>query len=158
MSAYSFQKISVGQFNVYKSMQTQNDSHQKKFALGVTPLNQQTLNVYVSGDFEFKCGEFTQVLHAGDTSMDLTIATFPSSLVCTEKVLSPTGLRFCISPVVLSAWNRSKLSLSGQTSFAEESVLLILDGEIAGKSIGEVILAQPNQLIEGTGSVIRCWI
>jgi len=157
MSAYSFQQVTVGQFTAYRSAQVLGDTHCKRFTGGVTPQNQQTLNVYIAGDFEFTCGDFTQVLHAGDTSLDLTIGEFPAGVVCTEKVLSPTALRICVSPPGKGSWSREKVAVTGSISFAEESALVVMGGEVDGKSAGDLIYARPGQVIVGNGLVMRCW-
>lgn len=158
MRAYSFQRIAVGSFNVYKSAQVQHDVHLKKFAKGVTPQNQQTLNVYLSGEFHFGGGGFSQVLRAGDTSTELAIAEFPAGIVFNEKVLSPEGLRYCISPAAKSSWNRARVSVSDEVVFEEESVLVVVDGQVDSQLVGGLVLARPGQHIVGNGKVIRCWI
>lgn len=112
---YAFETSDVGGFRVYKSAQQAGDLHLKRFTQpGVTPQTQGTLNIYAEGVFSFAIPttEFVQTLSAGSTSLDLTVAQYPVNAVCEEQVVSPTALRYCVSPAVPLAWTPSVVALA----------------------------------------------
>lgn len=155
---YAFEKEVVGPFTIHKSSQVAGDLHIKRFKTGVTPLNQATLNVYISGDFRLTCGPLSQVMSAGQTSLEIETSAYPNGGLMREEVLSPTGVRYCISATEGGKWFRKKTQLSGGEVFQQESLIVVLSGQINQRTVGGVFLLPPGEQITGSGAAVRCWI
>ena len=127
---YHFKKYIVGRFTVYESRQKQGDEHRKRFTGNVTPQSQATLNLYTAGQFEFAIPavNFTQVLEAGQTNRDLTIASFPTNEVTIERVLSETATRLCVSAA--GAMTVATVDLTVGQSYPQAAVgmLVVISG------------------------------
>lgn len=156
---YSFSRRSVGRFTVYQSIQRAGDTHQKKFKAGVTPQNQETINVYAAGDFRFSIGEFTQDLPAGSTTIDLGITEFPEGVVSTEEVLSPMAIRYCVGAEA-KPFTKDVIQVTDQAPFtaAGKCVAFVLTGsvEAAGVPIGAgaYVALYPGVAITGLGKLL----
>jgi hypothetical protein len=154
---YSFTRQNIGNFVIYQSVQKAGDTHLKKFSTGVTPHNQETINVYAVGDFRFSVGEFTQDLPAGSTTLDLEIDEFPAGEVATEEVLSPVAIRYCISGDWL---NKSIIDVNSQKPYTVlvSSIVFILTGSfnIAGNTVnaGAYTTLYPNCVVNGNGKLL----
>jgi len=112
--SYDFTLTHVGRFKVHKSSQLLGAEHKKRFVdTGVTPITQETLNIYAEGVFNFSIEEvgFSQDMVAGDTNISLTLAEFPLNAICTERVISETAVRYCVSPDVSEPWEQSVVQL-----------------------------------------------
>lgn len=150
---YSFSRMSTGRFNIYRSFVKQGDTHKKCFAAGVTPQNQATVNVYVSGQFQFVCGSFSQVMDAGSCNLDLATPEFEEGVVCVETVLSPTANRYCVSSIDNLPFNRFKLHLEQEADhrFLADSLVFVLKG--SADLCGVIVNAGGFALL-GAGSIV----
>jgi hypothetical protein len=157
---YTFSKRTAGRFDIYASFQRQGDTHLKKFEPGVTPLNQQTVNVYAKGEFRFDIADFSQTMPQGSCSLDLAIDEFPAGVVSTETVLSPYALRYCVSPSAPSPFTRSKANISEGSPLAldQNSLVFVLSGAITvnGVSVGSggYVLVGANSPVSGVATVL----
>lgn len=128
---YQFSTAELAGLQVAQTVAKAGTNHKKVYATtGVTPATQDTLNVYVSGSFRFDCGTFTQTLMAGQTSLDLTIPEYPAGEICEETVLSPWGMRFCVSSK--KPWARDALELQAGQSYQPpcDGVVVLTAGEL----------------------------
>lgn len=126
---YQFTNTAMAGLTVSHSIAKAGTKHRKVYAAqGVTPATQDTLNVYLSGSFNFEAGNFSQVMVAGDTSLDLGIEQYPAGVVCIETVLSDWGRRCCISSK--KPWTRDVVSLTqDQThTLAHDSLVVLTEG------------------------------
>lgn len=160
---YEFDKITLGRFTVHKSVQLQGDRHFKRFtAPGMSPANQGTLNVYVDGQFriDISAASFSQVMDAGQTSLDLTIAEFPMEAICIETVLSTTGTRYCIAPTSPGGWTREACTLQAGTpmTLSVDAVVFIMSGQIEFSGMlgdpGMVMFVPANTTINGSAALV----
>lgn len=128
---YSFTQQNIGKFTIYNSVQRIGDTHLKKFKAGVTPQNQETINVYVLGNFRFSVDGFTQDLPAGSTTLDLNIENFVEGSVATEEVLSTVAIRYCIS-AGNEPFSKQVAAVTAGSVFTvqEECVAFVLDGNL----------------------------
>lgn len=154
---YTFEKEVVGPFTVHKSSQVKGDLHVKRFRSGVTPANQATLNVYISGEFLITCGQFSQSMSAGQTSLELAIDAYPDGALMREEVMSETGVRYCISATEGGKWLREKVSLSGGETFGQDCLIVVLSGQINQKAPGDLLSLRQGEQVSGAGAVVRCW-
>jgi hypothetical protein len=131
---YSFKKIQAGRFVAFLSDQVRGDTHKKRFVEeGITPLRQATLNIYVSGEFDFGPeNENPTRLIGGDTSLSLPDSVYPKDVIFVETVVSDTATRLCISPLVPAPWKKSVVSLVGNETFnlKESACAVLLSGKI----------------------------
>lgn len=155
---YSFEKQDLNVFVIHKSYQQMGDKHHKRFGVGVTPLNQGTLNVYIQGQFKLKCAGFEQVLNAGQTSLEVALETYPAGQVFEEEVLSDTGIRFCIGCKQSGIWYRAKIDVTPENPVSGPGLVVVLSGEINGQGVGSCFVLNENEVGIGTGTVIRCWV
>lgn len=155
---YSFQKVEVDGFIIYRSQQRAGDTHLKKFSAGVTPQNQGTLNIYLSGSFRLSSGEFLQDFGPGDTSLDTALASYPNGVVFTETVLSQDALRYCVSKLGGGPWCRAKVGILGAASFDTDSVLVVISGSIGDSGLGSIIRIPAGEQVVGDAVVVRCWL
>lgn len=134
---YSFKKIQAGRFVAFLSEQVRGDTHKKRFVEdGITPLRQATLNIYVSGVFDFGPeGSDATRLVAGDTSLSLPDVAYPKDLVFVETVASDTATRLCISPAVPAPWRKCVVRLDGLEVFELKAgaCAFLLSGEAREK-------------------------
>lgn len=156
---YSFTQSNIGRFTVYQSVQRAGDTHLKKFKAGVTPQNQETINVYVAGSFCFSVGDFIQVLNAGDTTLDLQIVVFPENVVATEEVMSDVGIRYCISANDGSFTKQIVEVMEGLPYVADsKSVGFVLSGlpSVSGVSVGvgASVILEPGFTVTGSGKIL----
>jgi hypothetical protein len=113
----------------------------------VTPQNQGTLNIYLQGSFKFVIGSFEQILEAGDTSLDLTIESFPADTLCTETCLTQPALRYCVSKTEPGSWSRERVL---SETWIAPSAGLFIDQE------GNLELLSAGQGTQGRLGVF-CW-
>lgn len=125
---YQFTNVVVAGLTVSQSIAKAGTKHHKQYAAaGVTPATQNTLNVYLSGSFNFEVGGFSQTLHAGDTSLDLGLTQYPTDVPCVETVLSDWGTRCCVSSK--KPWMREAVELgAGQAHTLTHDSLVFLTG------------------------------
>lgn len=145
---FNFKRSIISGFDIFRSYQKQGDEHKKKFtAAGISPQNQETWNLYIQGTFEFEVEDFSQSLSAGQTSLDLLIPEYPANAPCFERVLSPVGVRYCVSADKLrvSQWTRQVVALgNGEShSVAGDSAMIVLSGMVS-----------VDGLSRGTGSML----
>lgn len=138
---YQFSNVEIAGLTVSQSIAQSGEQHRKRYtSAGVTPATQNTLNVYVSGSFNFEVDGFSQVLAPGQTNLDLTIAEYPVDEICVETVISDWGNRFCVS--CKQPWEREQFTLNaGQTlELTKDSVLVLLSGsvDVAGTAMAAV--------------------
>ncbi len=132
---FNFKRSIVSGFDIFCSYQKQGDEHKKRFtAAGISPPNQETWNLYIQGTFEFEVEDFHQSLYAGQTSLDLLIPEYPANTPCFERVLSPIGVRYCVSgdKFRVGQWTRQTVSLGNVESHtvASDSALIVLSGVV----------------------------
>ena len=133
---FGFSHARVGGFDVYRSYQKQGDEHRKRFvASGSSPQSQATWNLYIAGSFEFTVGAFSQTLSAGQTSLALTLPEFPKDEVCVERVLSPLGVRYCVS--AKTPWGREVIALpaAAEHQTTRGGTLFVLSGAVGVNGI-----------------------
>lgn len=129
MTGYRFRSIPVPGFNLVESTPSVGDEHAKRFGAGVTPKNQATLNIYTSGEFtvEIVAASFSQTMRPGDTSLDMSIAEFPSGSLCTERATAGPAKRLCLSPSNSGArWRRRIETLPPGGSIAIETGAIVI--------------------------------
>lgn len=132
---YRFKQFQAGRFAAFLSVQERGDTHKKRFIEdGITPMLQGTLNIYVSGAFDFgpEGGEAVRLV-AGDTSLDLPFPVFPKGVVFVETVISETASRLCLSPSTPAPWTKRKLSMaeSDEIDLSAGACAFLLSGEVA---------------------------
>lgn len=156
---FNFTKQDIQDFAVYRSFQKQGDDYQKRFPeAGTTPQNQATWNIYVHGSFRFSCEGFSQTLTAGQTSLDLNIPEFPQNGNCTELVLSPIGVRYCVSSLRGKPWSRQVVELEEGQSFhlSGDSLVVVLSGQVSMRGLlagtGAILKAQASDTVLATTS------
>lgn len=154
---YKFDRENFGEFVVHRSNQVRGDVHRKRFLLGVTPQNQATLNVYVSGQFRLTCGAFEQTMSGGDTSLDVALGVYPHGLTVQEQVTSDTGTRLCIAVPGGGKWFRQKTPVTDAEAFPGDSLVVVLYGHVNGHAPGGVFMLRAGQTIAGSATVVRCW-
>lgn len=145
---YQFTRHDIGQFTVHESTPSVGDQHLKRFQGAVTPQNQATLNIYLSGQFRFTAGDFEQVLAAGQTSLDLGIAAFPPDVVCVERVIAGPARRYCVSKAQPGPWSRQRVDATDWTAPAD-GVLVGFDGALTQ--------VQSGQIVTGRTFGMFCW-
>lgn len=125
---YQFTNVVLAGLTVSQSIAKAGTKHHKQYTnAGVAPATQNTLNVYLFGSFSFEVGNFSQVMQAGDTSLDLGLTQYPADLPCVETVLSDWGARCCVSSK--KPWAREVVELgSGQAHTLAHDSLVILTG------------------------------
>lgn len=133
---YTFTKQEIGGFAVFTSEPEVGDLHRKKFLAGVTPLNQATLNIYVSGGFRLECGSFQQDMIAGQTSLDIELAEFPAGALFCETVTQGPAKRLCVSKIAGGPWLRDRVTVDAGWLPKTDGVLVFLDGEVAQVQAG----------------------
>lgn len=139
MTGYRFRSIPVPDFNLVESTPSVGDEHAKRFGAGVTPKNQATLNIYISGEFtvEIIDASFSQTMRPGDTSLDLRIAGFPDWSVCTERVITTPAKRLCLSPSTAGArWKRRVETLPPGGSMAIETGAIVIVASGSAVALG----------------------
>jgi hypothetical protein len=144
---YQFEKQTLGDFIIHCAAPQIGDIHKKQFSEGVTPQNQATFNVYVSGSFRFCIGDFEQTLTAGQSTLDLTLEAFPANKLCVETCLDGPAIRYCISKATPGVWQRTKVS---DPEWAAPS-----DGLFIGAN-GELELLAAAQKINNIPGIF-CW-
>lgn len=155
---FNFKMSVVNGFRIHRSYQKQGDDHKKKFAEGVTPANQQTWNLYITGSFKFQIGDFEQTLSAGQTSLDLLITGFPADVVSTETVLSPVGVRYCVCPDVPMQWSKQVVDLGLNQSHSVDGMaaMVVLSGSVLvngeARAAGAMVSVGPGVSIVGSAS------
>lgn len=157
---YRFERTPVGRFLVHKAATRKGDTHLKRFKEGVTPRNQETANIYAEGEFEFRVGDFRQVLTAGQTNLDLEIAKFPAGEIATETVLSTYGIRYCVSPNTGGAFTREVIHVvpGSPKQFQVETLVFVLHGfiEVGGVSVAQAgyTIVGPNAPVTGEAALL----
>jgi hypothetical protein len=150
---YTFTTHKLAGLKVSGTVAQYGTEHHKVYSeSGVTPITQNTLNVYVSGTFQLSCGEWTQVVEAGQSSLDLTIGEYPKDEPVIEKVLSPWGTRFCISCDHPWIYEPGPLAAGESITVETESVLVVLEGEAV---IGALGLKTGGYRLVRAGNTVR---
>lgn len=161
---YQFTTNTIAGLRVSSSVAKAGTTHRKVCNdSGVSPSSQNTLNVYVSGEFKFAVGDFEQILLPGNTSLDLAMVEYPRGVECVETVLSQWGQRFCVS--CDGPWQRSSISMLGGEGFTaeRESLLILLSGELSvggSRMLSVSSRAAPaGTLIQATAAsaLVLCW-
>lgn len=145
---YTFTKQEIGGFAVFTSEPEVGDLHRKKFLPGVTPANQATLNIYVSGAFRLQCGNFQQDVSAGQTSLDIELAEFPAGILFCETVTQGPAKRLCVSRLAGGPWLRDRVTVADGWSPQLDGLLVFLDGGIE--------LAKAGLAPSGRGAAMYC--
>ena len=144
---YPFHTLSVAGFKLAYSSPSLGEKHLKRFIEpGVTPLNQATMNLYLSGEFRFEIGAFSQRLVAGQTSDNLVITEFPVGELCTEQPLVAGSRRLCVSALDGARWQREVLVMP------QGNVAVVLEGALALVLAGR-LAATDRQLAAGDFAV-----
>lgn len=97
---YKFKRIPTPGFVLVESRPSIGDSHIKRFSPGVTPATQGTLNLYLAGKFSVEIAEagFRQVMHPGQTSLNLQPGATQPGVNVVESAASDGCWRMCLSP------------------------------------------------------------
>lgn len=127
---YRFSKQTVGGFDIYTANPSVGEVHLRRFAPGVTPQNQASLNIYAAGSFELQAGSFGQVFEAGQTSLDLRLTEYPAGELCIERVVSGPATRRCVSRVGGGAWTRRCIEVSPEWVPENDGALIFFAGEV----------------------------
>ena len=157
---FTFNKRIAGRFDVFASVQSQGDTHLKRFGTGVTPLNQKTINVYAKGDFLFTVGQFSQPMPEGSCTLDLVLSDYPAGEIATETVVSQYGLRYCASPSLGGSFDRSIVQASSVSSqsFLVETLVFVLEGsiEVSGVLVsqGAYVLVRAQTAVTGQAKLL----
>ena len=131
---YPFHTVNVAGFKLAYSNPGLGEKHLKRFVEpGVTPLNQATMNLYLSGEFRFEIGAFSQRLVAGQTSDNLAIPEFPDGVLCTEEPLVAGSRRLCVSTVDGRRWEREVVTMpqGSNAVVLDGAIVLVLAGRLA---------------------------
>jgi len=157
---FTFNKRTAGRFDVFASFQSAGDNHKKRFGAGVTPGNQQTINVYAKGEFRFEIGGFSQIMPEGSCTLDLELTEFPAGEISTETVLSAYGIRYCVSPNTGGAFTREVIHVvpGSPKQFQVETLVFVLHGfiEVGGVSVSQAgyTLVGPNVPVTGEAALL----
>lgn len=157
---FTFKRNTAGRFDVFSSFQSQGDVHLKRFGAGVTPRNQQTINVYAKGGFLFEVAGHSQPMLEGSCTLDLSLTEYPSGEVSTETVVSQFGLRYCVSPSRGGPFDRSIVEVTVETpqSFLSETLVFVLQGsiQVASVSVAQAgyVLVRANTPVTGAGRLL----
>jgi len=139
MTGYTFERLVFGWLAMHVSHAEPDQRHIKVMLAAATPQTQRTLNLYVAGSFEVSVrapggAVSTQVMLAGQSSLDLTLA-LPAGAIVTERALAPGSVRYCLEPEDKSAaWSRRRFDL--------------LDGEVMQASVGELLVPMRPEAVE----------
>lgn len=129
---YTFTNHFIAGLKVSSTIAKQGTQHHKVYTeQGVSPQNQNTLNVYVSGLFNISSGNWSQQVLPGNCSLDLTISEYLKDQVVIEQVESAWASRFCVS-CDNETWTRQLYNLTEQNSLtvSADSLLIVLEGEL----------------------------
>ena len=153
---YDFQRSTVGAFTLHASHPGVGQEHHKKFGRGVTPDNQWTLNVYISGAFEIEIPSigYRREMLPGHCSLDIELPSFPPEL-CIERCLNEGSYRICISPTAPGTrWSRTVLDMQGGGAFVapKDHVLVLMQGNI---DVDGAAMAPGDALQLGDGALLR---
>lgn len=146
---YNFTSKMISGFRVSKAAPEVGAVHLKKFAYKVTPKNQATLNLYIAGSFELTSNSFTQLLEAGQTSLDVALSEYPAGELVTERVMSGPAIRYCVAKVGGGAWLRVRVDAAPEWVPEHNGLLIYLDGDLAEVTQG----VSPTKF----GSAVYCW-
>ena len=153
---YQFDRTIVGPFALHTSLPSVGDEHHKRYGTGVTPQNQATLNLYISGQFELEmpAANYRRIMSPGDCSLDIELSSFPEGL-CIERCLAEGSRRICISTTSPRLrWARQVMSLSAGSAFVgPESHLLVITTGIV--DCDGVAIAAGESVMLGAGQVLR---
>lgn len=145
---YNFTSKLVNGFCVSKATPEVGAVHLKKFAYKVTPQNQATLNLYIAGSFELTSSSFTQMLEAGQTSLDVALLEYPAGELVTERVMSGPAVRYCVAKVGGGAWLRVRVDVAPEW-VPEHNGLLIYSG-------GDLVEVTQGVALTKFGSAVYC--
>ncbi len=162
---YSFTNTTIAGLTVSNTIARQGTEHHKLYTeSGVTPLTQNTLNVYVSGTFNVSAGSFSQQLEAGNCSLDLTISEYLKDIPVIEKVLSGWGARFCVSCSKSWSWQVHTLTALEAANIERDSLGIALQGDLLVgesmmKSISYRFIPKSTTAVAQTSSkLIVCYL
>lgn len=149
---YKFKTFVVGGFKIIESCPTVGTTHSKRFSgVGVTPVSQATLNLYISGRFTIVCPEIglNREMLAGDTSLDMLGVIFADGAVVVETALTE-GVRYCVEPADPTlGWTRGVYDLPAAVDIPIRGVAVVLRGSVlvAGQvfTTGAIIHAATTQ-------------
>jgi hypothetical protein len=132
---YQFQKIHASGFELYEATPPTTVKHRKQFVeRGVTPATQGSLNLYVRGAFLFEIPAigFSQVLNAGDTSLNLAIDEFPVGAQCIERALVEGSVRLCLSARKGVRWSRAVVAIEPghEMTLGAEEIGIVVSGVV----------------------------
>lgn len=139
---YQFSNNMLAGLTVSQSVAKAGTTHLKQFTTaGITPASQNTLNLYISGNFKVEVNGFSQIMSPGETSLDLSLTEYPVNLTCTETVLSDWGVRCCVSSKV--PWTKDVINISSTQTYENiyTSLVLLTQGTV---SIGGVVMKGPS--------------
>lgn len=146
---YRFSKQTVGGFDIYTANPEVGEVHLRRFAPGVSPQNQASLNIYAAGGFSLQAGSFNRSLTAGQTSLDLDITEYPAGELLIERVVSGPATRRCVSRSGGGPWGRARLEVSSGWVPERAGVLIFLDGDVLEVFAG----VAPGK----SGDAVHCW-
>lgn len=153
---YKFKRIHVPGFTLVESRPSSGDDHVKRFMPGTTPQNQNTLNLYLAGEFLFAIPSIglAQTMLPGQTNLDLGDALFPVGVDAVETAVGDGCWRMCLSPQDKTArWTRriDEIEAGGTLSLAAGDVAVVLLGEaessVDALPVGSVISATDDMAI-----------
>jgi hypothetical protein len=156
---YKFKRIKIPGFQLVEAHPLKGDTHLKKFLQKTTPLNQGTMNLYLEGEFELTIPEigYSQIIQSGNTNLDINLAEFPINTIVTERVVSDTGWRLCLSPEEITArWTRNVNIISPDQihSLSQGEIIIVLTGSIQINSeiigLGGVYVADNDVNVSST--------
>lgn len=136
---------------LYVSTPAVGEEHHKRFAKGVTPTNQATMNLYIEGAFELSIPSigYSATMRPGDCSLDLDIAQYPEDL-CIERCLESGSKRICLSPADRTLrWSRSVRALAAGEAYVVpgDSVAILMKGAMVLDNLD----ASPGSAVHLTG-------
>ena len=162
---YPFHTLIVAGFKLAYSSPDLTEKHLKRFVEeGVTPLNQATMNLYLSGEFRFEVGGAVQRLIAGQTSNDLVMTEFPVGVLCTEQPIVVGSRRLCVSADRPRRWSRVVITLDAGEAVAasDGGLVVVLAGRLStqGRPLVAGDFATYGQVLIASGPakvVVASW-
>ena len=129
---YQFTTRNLSKLRVSTAFAKHGTDHQKVYDdSGVSPKTQDTLNVYVSGEFDVSCGDFKQTMSKGQTNFDLTLGKYPAGEVVNEVVSSEWGARICVSAYTGKMQTEvTKMSARQEVVAEHDCLVVLLSGEL----------------------------
>lgn len=145
---YKFSKQVIHGFVIYTSVPSIGEVHYKKFSGVVSPSTQETLNMYLEGTFLIRCGNFEQVMCAGQTSLDIKLEAYASEQVYAEKAITVPAKRLCVSKEASGIWQRHRVLVDSSWTSLEPGILIYFDGT--------VVPVRPKETSNKLGQAMFC--